>query len=114
MPTPTPIGCMCASVGGSKVPGWLKRQGVLDHDLTGDVACTCVPETDNNGARVCVWLHPEQKTSALVHELVHAAVEILRGSGVPITAQSDEALAYLVERLFIEVQWRWMRPVGSK
>jgi len=37
----------------------------------------------------------------LVHELVHTATSILAHSAVPFTAKNDEALAYLMDSLFV-------------
>jgi len=42
----------------------------------------------------------DRKPPTLVHELLHTTVHILSHAGVPITAENDEALAYLLDSLY--------------
>jgi hypothetical protein len=92
---------------------WLAGHGDPDPVLQGMSACAFDPGS-NEQSKICVWLDRDVRAPRLIHELVHAAVFILRGSGVPITADNDEALAYLVELLFEACYWRMLRPRGSK
>ena len=42
----------------------------------------------------------DRKPPTLIHELLHTTVQILQHAGVPITAENDEALAYLLDFLY--------------
>lgn len=92
---------------------WLARHGDSDPDLNGMSACAFDPNS-NEQSKICVWLNRDVRAPRLIHELVHAAVFVLRGSGVPITADNDETLAYMVEVLFEACYWRMLRPRAAK
>lgn len=77
---------------------WLRRHGDSNASLVGLSGCAFAPETDTSA--VFVWLQDATDLPRACHECVHAAIFVLRGSGVPVTATNDEALAYLVEHLF--------------
>ena len=41
----------------------------------------------------------DRKPPTLVHELLHTTFQILQHAGVPISAENDEAIAYLLDSL---------------
>jgi len=77
---------------------WLARYGCSDrlHDYQG---FTWIP---GDGYKIFVWLAEDADTAVVSHELVHVAVEVLRGSGVPLTYSNDESLAYLQAHLLAD------------
>ncbi|QDH83896.1 hypothetical protein Axy09_046 [Achromobacter phage vB_AxyP_19-32_Axy09] len=44
------------------------------------------------------------RRQTLVHELVHASMEILGAAGVPVERSSNEALAYLMDDLYARLE----------
>ncbi len=53
-----------------------------------------------NGGGSIIWLKPGEEIRYLVHELSHAATHMFRDKGIPITSDTDELLAYTIERLY--------------
>lgn len=50
-------------------------------------------------SKVYVWLGPQASVPEVAHEFIHAAMWVLKDSGVPVTWTNDEALAYLAEQM---------------
>lgn len=74
-------------------PWYAKRTG--DTLADDDGGATHTPE---DGTSITCW--SEDTGAMLVHELVHVAVAVLQRAGVPVSAENDEALAYLVSHLY--------------
>lgn len=52
------------------------------------------------GGGSVIWLKPGEDIKYLIHEVTHAATHLMRDKGLPITSDTDELLAYLVETLY--------------
>lgn len=61
--------------------------------------------TTSSGLSV-VWirqgLSPIETHSTIIHEVVHASIEILKNIGISLCPKSEEAYAYLIEYLAFE------------
>lgn len=65
----------------------------LDRETTADARFECLVD----GKRFLFWFRDKKPQKSLVaHEALHAAVQTLRESGVPLCDQVEEVLAYLV------------------
>lgn len=52
------------------------------------------------GGGSIIWLHHESQLSTLVHEIVHAAHHLLEKRDTPLSSDTEETYAYLIEFLF--------------
>lgn len=52
------------------------------------------------GGSSVIWTHPSSSISELLHEIVHATAILLRDRGVPLSRDTEEVYAYMVEFLF--------------
>ena len=75
---------------------WLKRRCKEMIDLSSCAGFTVDPQDD---AAAYVWLEPNASLGIISHELIHASMAVLAGSGVPITRANEESLAYLHSHL---------------
>lgn len=74
----------------------------------------CVSFNHRDGGRTnLVFTLAESKLSELVHECVHAAIDILDSRGWKIDPQNDEPLTYLVQWLF-DSMTRGVEMIDSK
>lgn len=77
---------------------WLRRYGCDFSEDEGDFS-GCTYEA-NGTAYIYVWVELNAPLSTLAHELIHATMAILAGSGVPVSPTKDETFAYLFAHLF--------------
>ena len=90
----------------SLLKDWAK--GVLSGEKLNDFNRMCTEMSDvgrgrqfpMSGGGSIIWLKPGIDNRYLVHEVVHAATHLLRDKGIPVNSDTDELLAYLVERLY--------------
>jgi hypothetical protein len=52
------------------------------------------------GGGSIIWAHPSSKMGTIVHEIVHAAHHLLDRRSVPLSEDTEEVYAYLIERMF--------------
>ena len=55
--------------------------------------------TSINGGSTIVWLPNTKDKSIVMHELLHATIDIMRRTGVPLTEETEEAYAYELQYL---------------
>ena len=62
---------------------------------------------------IVIWMAAIPRTpyqiSVLIHEITHAAIQMLSSVGVPVDAKTDEAVCYLLDYLtqtFLEKMWK--------
>ena len=55
--------------------------------------------TSINGGSTIVWLPNTEDKSIVMHELLHATIDIMRRTGVPLTEETEEAYAYELQYL---------------
>lgn len=73
---------------------WFKRKKYAS-SLTNLAGLTVIPD---EGSDIFLWLE-SRNIPVLVHELLHVAVAVLKGSGVGINASNDEVIAHLLASL---------------
>ncbi|QDH84574.1 hypothetical protein Axy21_046 [Achromobacter phage vB_AxyP_19-32_Axy21] len=77
------------------------REELLD-SLDGVAGVCC-----GRGAHVHIGVFVDgavYRRQTLVHELVHACMEILGDAGVPVERSNNEALAYLLDNLYARLE----------
>ena len=55
--------------------------------------------TSINGGTTIVWLPNTEDTSIVMHELLHATIDIMRRVGIPLNEETEEAYAYELQYL---------------
>lgn len=52
------------------------------------------------GGGSMIWIKPEVGVSTMVHEIVHAAHHLLKCRSTPLSEDTEETYAYLIESIF--------------
>lgn len=64
-----------------------------------DLDARGVTFTSENGSPVVIWLPSTLDNSVVAHELTHASIDIMRWASVPLTNESEETYAYMMQYL---------------
>lgn len=73
------------------------KEVIEKHGKDSYCAASCI---GLGGGSSLIWANPGASVSDLIHEIVHAAINLLRDRGIPLGQDSEEVYAYLIEFLF--------------
>ncbi len=66
----------------------------------GDEPSTLATQFPLGGGGSIIWAKPDVTLSTVVHESIHAAIELLKKRAIPLSEDTEEVYAYLIEFLF--------------
>ena len=104
---------------------WPVNKADVDRFCLNQYAADNPPDNDEWGAQclsvthhgchsnlICIrkWCRDNEHTAMLVHECQHAVINIMDRASVQISTHTDEAVAYLIESLFL----RCIRLLNTK
>lgn len=76
----------------------LHRKGVKVTFTSDAAGCVCIA-----GGDVFIWVKDLDKGSVVMHEITHAAASVMQCCGIPLNADTEEVLCYLVGYLKIHL-----------